>query len=86
MELVNNIDELTKDNFKEAVMVFKQESFTSEYTEKERSYAFTNNEKYFNADMIGSSLHGKCLDGSDNIRLDMYMDSWKIEKIYVTKR
>lgn len=92
MKTVNNIMDLTKDNFRKAVVVFSQESFSREYSDESRSYEFTNEEKFFDADAIGSSLHGTCLDSSEIIRLDLYMfepdnsgRQWKVEKIYITE-
>ena len=78
--------------WEEAVVVFTPDSFKKDYTEEERSYKVFHSAKYFNPDMIGSSLPGYCLDGKDNgVRLDWYtykqpgFEPWKVEKIYITK-
>ena len=47
-----------------AVVVFKQESFNTPYSEKSRSYSVTSECKYFKPNMGGNSLFGNCLDGS----------------------
>ena len=69
------------DNWEKAVIVFKNESFKKDYSEKERSYEISSNAKYFNAKMNGSSLFGDCLDGKDNgVRIDLYMhDGWIVD-------
>lgn len=79
--------------WKEAVIVFKENSFEKEFTELERSYAISHDNKYFNGMMNGNSLFGNCLDGKDNgVRLDIYMKMlpkegrrWNIEYCYITK-
>lgn len=56
------------------VIVFKPESFDKEYSEQSRSYEVSSGDKYWNPEMIGSSLYGFCLDGTDQgARLDWYM-------------
>ena len=70
-----------------AVVVFKQESFNTPYSEKSRSYSVTSECKYFKPNMGGNSLFGNCLDGSDNgVRLDWYMygdNPWQVEYCYL---
>lgn len=81
-ELENNTD------WKEAVIVFAQESFEVKFSELERSYTVEATEKYFNADMNGNSLYGSCLDGKDDdVRLDNYMSmgSWIVDYCYITE-
>lgn len=65
-----------------AVIVYAQSNFTREYTETERSYRVTNQDgKAFFNGMMGNSIYGDCLDGSDlGVRLDAY--DWKIERCY----
>ena len=75
-------------NWNDAVLVFKKESFNEDYSVEERSYAITRDAKYFDAKMISSSLFGNCLDGKDNgVRLDLYMDKeekpWIVEYCYI---
>lgn len=65
-----------------AVIVFKQSNFTKEYSELSRSYRVTSQsgKRFFNG-MLGNSMIGDCLDGSDQgVRLDAY--NWKIERCY----
>jgi hypothetical protein len=77
------------DSWKRAVIVFTKDSFTTEYTEEERSYYVSRESKYFNPNMNGNSLFGNCLDGKDNgVRLDNYMsgkDGWKVERCYIVE-
>lgn len=65
-----------------AVIVYAQSNFTREYSEESRSYRVDNQSgKAFFHGMIGNSIYGECLDGSeDGIRLDAY--HWTIEKCY----
>ena len=76
-----------KKNWKKAVVVFTEASFTSPYTEVERSYQISSDAKYFDGNMIGNSLFGNCLDGKDSgVRLDNYMYSgWKVDFCYITE-
>lgn len=84
------LDELRKsEDWKNAVIVFKPESFNRDYTEESRSYEVDSSEKFFNPSMIGSSLYGNCLDGKDNgVRLDVYMSEekgWIVDYCYKIK-
>ena len=65
-----------------AVVVYKQSNFTKPYTEKERSYRVTSNGgKAFFSGMLGCSILGDCLDGSEfGVRLDAYR--WDIDFCY----
>ena len=63
----------------EAVIVFTEDSFDKVYTEKQRSYRVRSDAKYFNPNMIGRSLYGDCLDGTEeHIRLDRYLGGWQL--------
>lgn len=72
-------------------IVFTQDSFEKPYTEEERTYVVSSNNKAFIEGMGGYSIYGSSLDGSDKcVRLEAYMadergekDGWKIEKCYV---
>lgn len=69
-----------------AIIVFTQGSFEKNYTELERSYKIKSDAKYFNIQMIGNSLFGDCLDGSEHdIRLDKHIDNdgWVIDYCYI---
>lgn len=65
------------------VIVYKQSNFTKEYSETSRSYRVTNlSGKRFFDGMIGNSVYGDCLDGSDpGVRLDAY--NWDVEYCYL---
>ena len=73
-------------------IVFTADSFDKSYTEEERTYVVSSNNKAFIEGMGGYSIYASSLDGSDeNVRLEAYMadeyggkDGWKIEKCYVT--
>lgn len=80
----------TKGNEKrlEAVVVFAEDSWNKPYTEEQRSYQFSSDNKAFLPDQIGYSIFGDCLDGKDlGVRLDWYMradeNPWKVEYCYL---
>src|SRR6476620_7722500 len=75
------------ENWKEAVVVFRADSFEKPFSELERSYKIYSTDKYFDGNMGGSSLYGYCLDGKDlGVRLDHYIYSgWKPEFAYITE-
>lgn len=62
-----------------AVIVFKPESFPDrEYTEKERTYRVSSDNKMFKSGMGGYSLFGVCLANSDDYkRLDYRMRGYE---------
>ena len=72
-------------------IVFSQESFTKPYTEEQRTYEVSSDNKAFLEGMGGYSIFGTSLDGSDIcVRLDAYMldekggpDGWKVEYCYL---
>ena len=68
-------------------IVFSQENFEEPYTEEQRTYQVSSNNKAFQEGMGGYSIYGSCIDGSDPcVRLDGYMrgeNPWKIEKCYM---
>jgi hypothetical protein len=88
-----NYLEKNLESWKEAVIVFKKESFSKEFSELERSYTISSNAKYFDWQMNGNSLFGDCLDGKDDgVRLDIYMKllpkegkRWIEDYCYITK-
>ena len=52
------------------------------FTEEERTYRVSKNNRYFQDGKISNSLFGDCLDGKDlGVRLDAY--KWKVEKIQI---
>lgn len=71
----------------QAVLVFTEDSFEKPFTEIQRSYKISSEDKYFNANMGGNSLYGNCLDGKDlYVRLDQYIYSgWKVHYCYITE-
>ena len=72
-------------------IVFTTDSFDKPYTEEQRTYVVSSNNKAFIEGMGGYSIYASSLDGSDKcVRLEAYMadehggkDGWKIEKCYV---
>ena len=71
------------------VVVFEKDSFSRPYTEKQRSYEFTSDNKAFLPGQIGNSIFADCIDGSDDgVRIDIYIHDekapWKVEKCYLT--
>ena len=75
-------------DWQEAVIVFKEESFSKPFPEKSRSYKFKRSAKYFDPSMIGSSLPANCLDGTDDgVRIDWYMHDgeWIEDYCYIVK-
>ena len=65
-----------------AVIVFKPENWTVNYTETERSYRVWNNNRMFQPNKIASSLFMNCLDGKDNgVRWDWYR--WVADYCYM---
>ena len=74
--------------WKTAVIVFTEDSFKKKYSLKERSYEVSSDAKLFNDQMLGNSLFGTCLDGTEvGVRLDQYMklekNRWEVEYCYV---
>lgn len=68
-----------------AVVVFKQGPwFNDEYSETQRSYAFSSDNKFFIPGMGGNSIYADCLDGTEKcIRIDWYLDKWEIDHCYL---
>lgn len=74
-----------KENYQEwkrAVIVLTQESFSRVATINERSFEINSNAKYFSDDKLGSSLFGKCLSDSTIERLDHLLQVGFIEIEY----
>ena len=70
------------------VAVIKPECFDKEYTLKERSYAFNNDNKAFIDGMGGYSIFAGSLDGSDPcVRLEQYVEygDWEVDYCYIQK-
>ena len=69
------------------VAVITPESFNRNYTEIERSYAFTNDNKAFLPNQCSNSIFSDCLDGRDwGVRLDWYIPSeWTVDYCYIMK-
>ena len=66
------------------VAIISETSFDKPFTETERSYAFTNNNKAFLPNMISNSIFAECLDGSEYIKLSDYVPGyWAVERCYV---
>ena len=67
------------------VIVFTPDSFSRPFTEEERSYRVSSDNKAFFSGMCSNSIFGDCLDGKDlGVRLDWYMyDGWKVDYCYL---
>lgn len=87
MEKLKLSDLCERTDWKEAVIVFTQDSFNKKYTVEPRSYkVYRYDGKYFKSGMLGKSLLGYCLDGTDKgVRLDWYLGEWKIDYCYIVK-
>lgn len=66
------------------VVVMTRDSFNKPYTEVERSYRCSNQNKAFIADQLSNSIFADCLDGTDfGVRLDWYIPTdWKVDYCY----
>ena len=78
----------------DAFVTFTPDSFENAYTQLERTYLFTSNNKAFASPSCGGySIFGDCMDGKDSgVRLERYMadekggkDGWKIENCGIIK-
>lgn len=70
-----------------AVVVFSKDNWTTDYSEKARSYRFASDNKYFVPGIGGNSIFGDCLDGSENgVRLDYYLREWKVDHCYIEEK
>lgn len=72
----------------EGVVVFTEDSWSKAYTEQQRSYRVTSDNKAFLPNQSGYSILGDCLDDADlGVRLDWYMRDnekpWKVEYCYL---
>ena len=69
------------------VVVFTEDSFDKPFTETERSYEITSDNKAFLPNQISNSIFGDCLDNCDlGVRLDWYMhgeNRWKVDYCYL---
>lgn len=85
-------DILTEDSSKEGVIVFKQNvDWKEEYSLEERSYKVSGDNKFFKSYLLGNSLFGTNLTGTDKcVRLDWYMkqeeNPWLIDYCYIIKK
>jgi hypothetical protein len=74
----------------EAVVVFTEDSWNKPYTEEQRSYRLSSDNKAFLPNQLGYSIFGDCLDGKDlGVRLDWYMrindNPWKVDYCYLVE-
>ena len=67
------------------VVVYKQgDWFNKQYTENERSYRVSSDNKAFISGQIGRSIFADCLDGLDiGVRLDWYNSDWEVDYCYM---
>ena len=71
-------------------IVFTEDSFTEPYTEEQRTYVVSSDNKAYRPNMGGYSIYASSLDGADKmVRLEQYMaaehggkDGWKVERCY----
>ena len=71
-------------------IVFTEDSFTEPYTEEQRTYVVSSDNKAYRPNMGGYSIYASSLDGTDKmVRLEQYMaaehggkDGWKVERCY----
>ena len=71
-------------------IVFTEDSFTEPYTEEQRTYVVSSDNKAFKPNMGGYSIYASSLDGVDKmVRLEAYMaaehggkNGWKVERCY----
>ena len=79
----NNITTKGQDNHPIiGIVVYKQENFKRQYSEKERSYLVSSDNKKFIPGQIGQSIFADCLDAKDTgVRLDWY--NWKVDYCYI---
>ena len=71
-----------------ATILFTEDSFTESYTEIQRTYVFSNDNKAFKSNMGGYSIFGSCADGTDSgVRLENYIygehGTWKPERCWI---
>lgn len=99
-EIVDMTYNELKDKFRQAerehkstvgYIVFSADSFDKPYTEEQRTYVVSSNNKAFIEGMGGYSIYGSSLDGVDKcVRLEGYMaaeyggeNGWKVERCYM---
>ena len=82
----------TKGNPKhlKGVVVFSAKSWNKPYTEIQRSYEFTSDNKAFLPNQHSNSIFADCLDGTDlGVRIDWYMHDkempWIPEYCYIVE-
>ena len=85
----NKTHDFTKESIN-GYVVITQDSFNAEYTEEERTYEVSSDNKAFIPGMLGYSIYGNCLDGKDRgVRMDNYLEEehngggWKVERCYI---
>lgn len=84
-------DYLEKHHDKKGVVVFKQhKNWVREFTEEERSYIVSGDNKHFYNNMISSSIWASNITGNDiGVRLDWYMwhedeeNRWQVDYCYL---
>ena len=72
-------------------IVFSQEIFKKQFSEHDRTYYVSSDNKAYQPNKGGYSIYGNCLDGKDlTVRLEQYMadelagdNGWKVEKCYI---
>lgn len=72
-------------------IVFTNDSFKDDYSEHDRTYFVSSDNKAFQPHKGGYSIFANCLDGKDlGVRIEQYMaaehggkDGWKVERCYI---
>lgn len=80
----SEVTQLGNNHLKGAI-VFKSSNWPDEdYSIEARTYIVQSDNKYFMPDMVGNSLFGNSLDGSDRgVLLDLCLESWEIDYCYM---
>ena len=66
------------------VVVFRSDNWPDkDFSLESRSYKFRSDNKYFISGMGGNSIFSRNLSKDDDIRLDWYLGSWKIDYCYI---
>lgn len=68
-----------------AYIVFKENNWDTKYSLESRTYQVFSHAKYFNPSMIGTSLPGYALDGSDD-GVDLCLYNWEVDYCYMDEK
>ncbi len=86
-EMADMFRKYEKDTALVGAIVFTEDSFNQKYPLESRTYIVSSRNKAYMPDMLGYSIFGSCLDGTDQcVRLDHYMKGkkpWKVDYCYL---